>query len=238
MTMKLSATSSLCVLTAILTGCFTPADPKWDGPSTARFRIEAELLTDVALDSQDTGSATAGRWGFDPNPDEDKDKKKAWLLVITRITSVAKDIREPTEGLYDKYFERVWITIDKNAPLSHEISLQEVESIYLTGYDVNAEGTGYYRESTRLAGKVALMEIKSDTAIVKIDMRVFPDQRDNWQITETIEVPLTKTGIHATAIEGAKVYHPDKDIYPDEAESASAEEQSESPELDGMPLAE
>ena len=123
-------------------------------PSTAEFRIEAELVTRAELVRVDTSPFPHGRFAFRRGADH--------LLVITRITSFATDGSGNLHRRQDAIKERVWITIPFGAPMGHELSLEKLEQMFNAGYDREARqdgDVGYLIRPNKTTGRVSLDEL-------------------------------------------------------------------------------
>lgn len=207
----MNRTRSLFTVTLALAGLsmggciWTPTTPKAT-PSTDKTRIEFELVTNAKLARIDTTPRPQGRRGFVRGDDQ--------LLVLTRITSVNKEAGNPGSPRVDRYFERVWITVPMSTPQGAELVVEELEEKFLVGYDRNAYGRGYFIRPNKASGKIKLIERRQNSAVIQIDIRVAPHNFGNWQIRETLEVPYTDSGIHATLAQDSTIYHPDELVYP------------------------
>ena len=185
---------------AISGGCYGPSRPADDGPSTAQVRIDSEIVPNAVLARVDTSPNQKWRYGF-KRPGADQ------LLVFTRITSTETDSNRNRVARYDKYFERVWITIPIGTPLGAELSLEDLEQYFLVGYDRDVLATGYFIHPSRVTGKLRILERNPDDVVVKINALVAPTRMDNWRLEGTWTVKVVTDGHHATRAEEVVVYH-------------------------------
>ena len=207
----MNRTRSLLAVTLALAGlsmggCFwRPATPR-PTTSTDATRVEFELVTNARLVRVDTTPRPMGRRAFKRGADQ--------LLVLTRVTSVNEDADNPKSPRVDRYFERLWITVPMSTPQGDELVVEELEEMFLVGYDRNAKGEGYFIRPNKATGRIKLLERRENSAVMKIDIRVAPHDFGNWQISKQLEVPYTESGIHATLAQDVSIYHPDDLVYP------------------------
>ncbi len=223
--MKIQRTLAIVVAFSAVTwslGCVGAREIAKVKPSTAETRTEIELVPDATLARQDTSPDPKGRIGFVKGSDQ--------LLVVTHITSVLEGQDTPNPTRTDRYIERLWITIPLDAPSGAALAIEELQEIFLVGYDRNEAGKGFFKRPFRARGKLTLLENRGDTAVIRLHVRVHPEAFPSWQIDEQIPVPVTSKGIYATAITAVSEYHPDKSMYPFSSLGIASDEQF-SPEL-------
>lgn len=189
--------------------------PGDDGTSTSMFRVESELIPNVKLVREDTmPDWRLGRYAFASGADR--------LLVVTNITSFGQLVEEsrtvtsvhghsarPTvQQTYetpgeitsrrDAAKERVWITLPVGTAVGEELDLEYLQSEYLVGYDAGDLPDGrMFVQPNAVRGKVTLIEDRSDSVIVDVNMLVEPKRRPSWRVKQVMTVPVTTAGIHA-----------------------------------------
>ena len=170
--------------------------PRDDGPSSAEFRFDAEFIPNAVLVREETTPHwPLGRYAFKRGADR--------LLVVSRITSFSekrdsKDKEESEFGpRYDKVLERVWITIPLGTQIGEALDLETLERKFLVAYDEGELDGGIYVQPNRIYGTVRVLEEKSDSVTVDIDMVVQTKRMPSWSYHHTGPVSITHTGIRA-----------------------------------------
>lgn len=196
--------AAVICLVAFMSGCDAIQGisiPKDDGPSTAEFRFNAEFIPNAELVRENTTPHwPLGRYAFKRGADR--------LLVISRITSFAEklnpdDKENPELGRrYDKVLERVWITIPLGTQIGDSLDLETLERKFLVAYDEGDLDGAIYVQPNRIYGTLRVLEEKSDSVMVDIDMVVQTKRMPNWSYRKVESVPVTFTGIRAKPTKG------------------------------------
>ncbi len=173
--------------------------PRDDGPSTATYRYEAELIPNAEFMRDNTSPDwQLGRYTFKRGADR--------LLVISRITTLDQQLPEgekrkrntPTERI-DAVIERVWITLPLGTPIGQVLMLEELEDEFLIGYDEwDIDSGNYYIQPNKIYGKLTIIEDGTDEMIISANMRVEPDRLPRWNFRrDNLNVPVAISGIRA-----------------------------------------
>ena len=172
-------------------------NPRAVEPSTARTRVEAELIPNAQRIREDTTPRwQLGRYAFERGADR--------LLVVSRITSfeIQPTASQKRKGMkpkrVDKILERVWVTIPLGTQLNEELKLEKLEERFLIGYDEGEVNGEMWVQPNRVLGKVMLLNERADTADVLVDMDVEPKRLPSWSVKGILTVPITRDGLRAT----------------------------------------
>lgn len=207
---------AIVVPASLLTGCSSNDNvlqglhvARDDGPSSARFRIEAELIPNAQRVREDTTPQwELGRYAFKRGADR--------LLVISRITSVLVPTtpgpRRPWTKLKraDHSLERVWITIPYGTQIGEDLKLEELEDRFLVGYDEGEPHGEMFVQPNRVLGTLVLLEEKPNEIVIDINMRVEPKRMPSWDVNQRkMPIQITPSGVRAKAVRGSPIteYH-------------------------------
>jgi hypothetical protein len=164
--------------------------------STARSVTETELIPNTIAYVEDASPDwPLGRIGFRAGADQ--------LLVVTHITSLDKrdEDGEPMNQRYDKYIERVWITIPLGTPLHQTLKVEDLDVKHLIGYDVaelGVQNDRFFVHPCTILGKVTLVTEDAHTATIDLDIQATPQDMPAWGLRQIAPVRVTTTGIRAT----------------------------------------
>lgn len=171
--------------------------PRADGPSTAEFRIETEIIPNAQRVTEDTMPQwQLGRYAFKEGVDQ--------LLVVSRITSYLEKLtpEQEEDGVkprrLDRILERVWITIPLGTQLGEELVLEDLQRKHLLDYDEGEPGAEMFVQPNQVYGKLTLLDERADAVVFKIDMRVESKRLPSWNCNGILEVPIKINGVRAT----------------------------------------
>lgn len=184
-------------------------------PTTAEFRIEAELIPDARLVREDTTPIWHhGRFGFLEG--------REMVLVVNRITSMEAFAvtdggpRETVRGeRQDRILERMWIAIPGNAEVGEVIRLQDIEHQRRLGYDRGEIGRDQYSEPFRTLGTLVIRAIRDREVEIEIDMVVRPQRHRDWRVSDTFVLSLDQAPRYARAADPSRVPWTVRDATPD-----------------------
>ncbi len=186
-----------CLLT--MTGCFIlPMEPKDKGLATDQYKVEMEFLPQAQMVKEETTPHwDLGRRAFKPGEDR--------IIVIGRTTSYADKDEDgkPIDGtMRPRKLERVWINIRPDIPLGKAQKLEDLETVFLIGYDVNnLDEKGFFNGPALTKGFVNLIEEGPDKVVVILDMEVRPNrpfQAENWFLQGQFTIDVVPDGRIAT----------------------------------------
>ena len=187
-------------LMGLIAGCSNPLwIPRDDGSSSVQTRVEVEFIPNATLVRENTSPRWhLGRFAFDEGPDR--------LLVVSRITSIGKSGQARTTGddnRTDRILERVWITLSLGIPVGRSLSLEELESRFLIGYDAGLIDDAQFVQPSRVTGTISLVQEGPDEVIVDLDMLVQSQKFEPWRIIGKRHVPVVLAGVRATPVQSA-----------------------------------
>ncbi len=176
----------------VLSGVHDPYGGKRKADIT--YRLEYELVTEAQLLREDTSPEwQLGRFAFKRGVDN--------LLVISHLASYPRmDPKGKTVvERYDQTLERVWITLPLGTEVGQTLKIENLESQFLTGYDVGEISSGkMYAMPHKLMGKITIMDNKDDAIVLGLDIGVEPTRLLTWGVNDRVQVPKTRNGLRAT----------------------------------------
>ena len=177
---------SVILVGAMLCGCAAAG--------SLSSHVESELVIDATLVREDTSPDPRGRFGFARGHD--------WILVITRITSAGRQSSDRLgHSPDDRYVERLWLTIPRDAPLGSQLDLAQLSELIGVGYDRNDRQRGFFISPIRCSGRVRILAHREQQAVVYIDVQVAPVGFELWRLSQVMTVPVTTDGIRASGVQ-------------------------------------
>lgn len=167
-------------------------------PSSAESRQEFEVVSNAQLKRQDTRPRwPLGTFVYKKGVDR--------LLVISNITSYQQRKDEDPDSAatgprFDKWVERVWITIPFDTPVGKSLDLNRLEQDHLVGYDRgDVEEGAMLIHPQRVLGRVTILEERDDAVVVDLDLSVTIRSFPGWKVKTKTVVPVSDTGVRASA---------------------------------------
>ncbi|MCC5830241.1 MAG: hypothetical protein JJU36_12415 [Phycisphaeraceae bacterium] len=225
--MNWKAFAALSLGLAVMTGCAGSSARDTSGlasginlprpaePTTAQFRIEAEIVPDARLVREDTTPVWHhGRFGYLPG--------RELVLVVSRITSTevyARTDGGPRETIrterQDRFLERLWIAIPGDLNVGDVLRIQEIENDRRLGYDRGDVGREQYSEPFRALGTLEIKSLTDHEAVIELDVVVRPQRHRDWRVAQTFSLGLAKAPTYATAADPNRVPWVIRDAAPD-----------------------
>jgi hypothetical protein len=199
--LHVAAVVALVVVVAALGGVVwflvVALGPKDIDPDNVHVRIDTEFIPQARMTAQ-----FPGRWVFERDPGS--------VLVFSRVQShfvtdqVAGDVGGQTDYL-PWFLERVWLNVPASAAPGLAIEVDTVHQIGHVGYDAGEYFAQVLTKPCDVVGKVVLLGIGPKWVVLHADLDIQPTDYPGWKVTGPMVVPVTNTGINATA------YNPDGD---------------------------